>query len=890
MFNHKQTQDLLSKGYVTGRGKAYASGTAYANTFNVGSVHPWTGGMNIDNDWKNIYPAIWDAATNGEYLSDGKDSADEFAETFDWIEVRLEEINEQLDLMNAKLENAVGYTNKNSIIDQMLAINDSKLSNLTSGLKKYTDYTAGLLSKIPSQYREAAQNGAIAITEFAGEADEKTVEAINNYREWAQKVADLTQQIEELETEIADLAKQKFDNVATEFENIISLTEAANDKLDAQISLMEDRGYVAAKAYYEAMAENTKDINAELIKERDTLQSVLDEQVKLGNIKVGSEAWYEMVQQLYDVDAAIVECASDLESFQNAINDIYWDNFDELINRFDYLSDETQNLIDLLGHDDLVVKLDNENGWSANEVKWTEEGIASLGLYAQQMEIAEYKSKQYAKAIEDLSKDYKDGKYSESEYLDKLNELKDAQYDSIEAYYDAQDAIKDLNEARVEEIKKGIEKQIDAYEKLIDKQKELLDSEKDLNDFQKSVSEQQKNVTDIQRKLDALANDNSISAAAKRKQLQAELAEAEYELEELYNDRSYEDKQNALDKELESFQEQKEKEIEEWEKYLENVQLVVTESLGLIQANASGIYDTLGAKANEYNLTLSESITTPWKDGEYAISSYQEVFDTAASSTTDQLAQIKLAWQDVIDVMAKAADVEIAAQEKANNRYVSAQTATPSTNITTKPSSSTASVTPSTPSVGQTVTVKRSATHFSAQSGNAKMASFVPGGSYQVMQVGINGDKSQILIGKNGQYTGWVKLSDLEGYAKGTLGVPEDQFAWLDELGEELVMHANNGRLSFMTKGTSVIPADITKNLMQLGQLDPQDILDRNRPAISMSPSVTTNNIELSLNIGEVVHIDHADKEMIPDLTKTINKQIDKYMKDLNSQIRRRSK
>ena len=32
IFNHKQTEDLLSKGHITGRGKAYASGTAYSST------------------------------------------------------------------------------------------------------------------------------------------------------------------------------------------------------------------------------------------------------------------------------------------------------------------------------------------------------------------------------------------------------------------------------------------------------------------------------------------------------------------------------------------------------------------------------------------------------------------------------------------------------------------------------------------------------------------------------------------------------------------------------------------------------------------------------------------------------------------------------------------
>ena len=113
----------------------------------------------------------------------------------------------------------------------------------------------------------------------------------------------------------------------------------------------------------------------------------------------------------------------------------------------------------------------------------------------------------------------------------------------------------------------------------------------------------------------------------------------------------------------------------------------------------------------------------------------------------------------------------------------------------------------------------------------------------------------------------------------------------MDELGEELVMHADgNGRLSFLTKGTSVIPADLTANLMKLGELDPSDVLNRNRPEITMSPSVVTNNLELNLNVGEIVHVDTVTNETIPNLTKAIDKQLDKYMKQLNGQIRRYAK
>lgn len=898
IFNHKQTEELLKNGYVTGRGKMIGGSYANGTISNSGPAYYGMVGSYVGNDtvfkngsdawvepWTNTSNSLSDAADSLSDSADSlSDSADDFEEIFDWVEIRLQEIDETLDLLSAKLENAVGYSAQNNIIDQMLGVSNTKMSNLQAGLQEYASYAEKLLAEIPAQYQAAAKDGSIAITEFAGEADEAVVEAIKNYREWIDKVADLTQQIEELKTEIADLAKQKFDNVSNEYENILGKMENATDKLDAQISLIEETGNIASAKYYESMAANTK-ININLLKqERDALQKTLDEQVKLGNIKVGSDEWYEMVSAISEVDTSIIEAKKDLESFQNAINDIYWDNFDELINRLDYLKDETQNLIDLMDTADMVSKPDNENGWGADDVQWTKEGIASLGLYAQQMEIAEYQSKQYTKAIDDLNKDYANGKYSESEYLEKLNELKSAQYDAIESYYDAQDAIKELNQTRIDAIKDGIEKEIDAYSELIDKKKEELDAEKDLYDFQKSTAEQQKNIADIQRKLAALAGDNSASAIAQRKKLEAELAEAKSDLEESYYDRSVSDRQDALDKELEDFQDEKNAEIEKLEEYLENVEQVVADSLTLVQDNALSIYNALNEKAEEYNLTLSDAIMTPWQDGALAISDYQTTFDTAMSSTWDQLEAIKMKWQEIIDKMAEAAGVEIERQRNENASYQAAKY-TPPAQTPSKPSSPAPAEKQI--AVGQTVKVKSSATHFSTQSGGLKMASFVPGGTYQVMRVGVNGDKSQILIGKNGQYTGWVWKKDLEGYASGTKKLDKSGIVNIDELGEELVIGAHNGRLTYLEKGSGVIPADLTSNLMKWGELDPQDMLDRNRPTITPSKSIVNTEINISVSYGDILHIEEFNGDDPDEIAKIVAKQFEKNNRDLNNALRR---
>lgn len=873
IFNHKQTEDLLSKGYVTGRGKAYASGTAFSHGTGPGRS------------------TVGSASFSGSGSGNGngsQDAAEDAAEVFDWFEVLLTEINEQLELMEAKLENIAGFKGKNSLIEQMIQVNKGKLDTLRKGLKLYTDYANQLLSEIPAQYREMAQNGAVAIEEFASEADQSTLEAIQNYREWAENVADLQLQMEELATTIADLAKQKFDNIVDEFENIIGLFEGVNDRIDAMISLIEESGRVASTAYYEEMISSTNEQISQLTQESKELRDSLAQSLANGDIQHGSEQWYEMMQEIQEVETAIIEAQTQLEEYQNAINEIYWDNFENLINQFEYLTEETENMISLLGHEDLVDEIGN----------WTNEGIASLGLYAQQMEIAEYQATQYAKAIEDLNKDYADGKYSESEYLEKLNELQSAQYDSIEAYHEAQEAIVDLNETRVDAIKEGIEKEIDAYKELIEAKKEELDAEKDLYDFQKSVADQQKNIADIERRLASLSNDRSASAMAKRRQLEAELAEARSELEENYYDRSIEQQQEAYDKEAEAFEEEKNAEIKKWEEYLENVEQVVTDSLLLVQDNTLNVYDTLSATASEYGLTLSDAIMTPWESGMNAISSYQEIFNTASSETLNQLDAIYSAWKRNIDLVnefatesmygsnAGAYGTTSGIREALKPPTPEKPTTNSNNNNNNNNNNNTSSSSSGSIAVGGKINAGSARIYANYNGGGGGKQYFASDPIYTVLEE-KNGYLKVRWHKSSSGVTGWFKKSDVKALATGTTNLNKSGIVNIDELGEELVLRAKNGRLTYMEKGSGVIPADLTSNLMSWGELNPQDMLDRNRPSIGVSPEINHTEISIDNSIGELIHIDNCSTETLPDVKKIVNEALEKHTQKLNQSLRK---
>ena len=73
---------------------------------------------------------------------------------------------------------------------------------------------------------------------------------------------------------------------------------------------------------------------------------------------------------------------------------------------------------------------------------------------------------------------------------------------------------------------------------------------------------------------------------------------------------------------------------------------------------------------------------------------------------------------------------------------------------------------------------------------------------------------------------------------------------------------------------------------MKWGEIDPVAMLDRNKPSIG-APYIIENQMQINMDIAEVVHIEHADRDSIPEIQDAVKKQLDSYMKNLNSGIKK---
>ena len=127
-------------------------------------------------------------------------------------------------------------------------------------------------------------------------------------------------------------------------------------------------------------------------------------------------------------------------------------------------------------------------------------------------------------------------------------------------------------------------------------------------------------------------------------------------------------------------------------------------------------------------------------------------------------------------------------------------------------------------------------------------------------------------------------------YAKGTMGTKQDGFAITDEswIGEEITLAAGkNGQLQYLKKGSAVMPADISANLVEWGKLNP-NMMDMSNAVQGVNlMSNYVNKPEIKLDIENLLKVERVDKDTLPDLEKLMDKKLDNFARQLNYSIKK---
>ena len=236
----------------------------------------------LEKEKDKINSALDDAKGKGS--KSAKETKDEYEELFDFFDRRVKVLDNALALLKTNLNNVVGSEAKNKLIDAELGVTEEKFKNYSDALNMYTQKANEALSKLPSDIASKIKDGAVDLTTFVGEGNKDVVEAIKDYEQWADKVADYKQELAELRTAIRQLELEKFNNIMEEFSNQFDLREDSKNLVSKQIDLLKEAGNLIGESFFTTQIDQSKKQLALLEEEKAKLVGQMSSAVSSGRV------------------------------------------------------------------------------------------------------------------------------------------------------------------------------------------------------------------------------------------------------------------------------------------------------------------------------------------------------------------------------------------------------------------------------------------------------------------------------------------------------------------------------------------------------------------------------------------------------------------------------
>lgn len=835
IFNHIDTEKLLNGiGGIRGKliGGGFVNGTLLSHAYSksTGSKTTIIGGTN--NDWTNRHNSSGSGSNSSNSNdSSAQDKADEFSETLDWIEVKINRCEEAIARLNKTEENTFsGWTLRTTALNDEIAKTADEIEWATQGYKRYLQQANSVA--LSEDYKRKVRNGEINIEDIT---DEDLYNKIQDYQNWYEKAVELQDKIQELNISLSELAQKKFDNIVTQFEDMESEFTSLNDIIDKLVDYAETKGRIISKSYYEAMLQNENENNKLLVQQRDQMVAELQDMLQSGRVTEYSEAWYDLHQKINDVNASIIDSNKSIQEFYNNMRQADWDLFDLVQDKITGIADEIEFVQSLLEDRDNLTDGHLNRGL-------TNEGLAQLGNYASKYNIYMSQAEKYASEIKKIEADIaKDP--ANQDLVDRKEELVKAQRDVILSANDEKKSMIDL-------ARDGYDAMLEVLQKLIDKRKEYLDNEKSIYEYQQSIQEKTDSIAAIQKQLSVFENDNSEESKKRIQQLQVDLKDAQQDLKDTEYDKYIEDQEKMLD---DLYQEYSDKIDEKFEQ----TEILIQELIGVVNENQSSISDTITTVTSDVGYTISDQMKTIWSDAGTVISGFTGKFDTYTTTVQSAINSIQITIDKMLQIAQAEANKNIATANNPNSVANGSSSTAPKSQATPKANTSnnsSAQAPKASPNVGTRVNATGNwyyDSYGTAPTGNVNR--FKP--DYFEIDKIANGRAypyhiQAIIKGKRAGGNGWVKGNQI-GYKNGLKEATYDHLAWTQEEGAEIIRRSDGSILTPITRGTTVFTREMTDNLWNIAKQNPEKFYQNAMP--TMNTFATTNRGgDVTVSIGDI--------------------------------------
>lgn len=295
VFNHLQTEALLERGFVTGRGMTKASGSAMVTGgISIGQAHLASGNKPSSNNSTHSNTTSYNNNTgavnsNTKATNDNTKAAKKSTQVFDWVERRLKYFADKTKAIADSINDYISFSQKKSLLQKQIYATNSEMHVNYRAARAY--YSKAQSLGLSSKTRKLIEEGRYTLDDIdtsteSGKAHYDKVQKYMNYYDEYTKCIDAVRELRNEQVELyaqwaaipTEEAEKKIDKLTQSYNGLAAIQarlETAGMGGSAQALLMTQLDNTMRYAN-----NNKKKTDAEFNKQKDRLHSIQNKEDK----------------------------------------------------------------------------------------------------------------------------------------------------------------------------------------------------------------------------------------------------------------------------------------------------------------------------------------------------------------------------------------------------------------------------------------------------------------------------------------------------------------------------------------------------------------------------------------------------------------------------------
>lgn len=500
-------------------------------------------------------------------------------------------------------------------------VNNKKL------LRQLKDYNKAVEAKNKAKKAEAAASKKVTSASIKErDAQNALTTADNNAK---QAAAELAQ-------EKVNAAMQSQANIKAYYDAKQNYESIQGNNASSAAKLKQAKGEdLITEDYQKQIDSNEK--QAQLYEESaKTMQLNLDEKVKAGDIKKGSQEWMQMQGEIDACTSSANDLRTTNEELKNSMrDDIYYRGFERAIKAAQNLQNSLTTISSLIDEDAMF----DDDG------NLTDYGTAAIAT-----NIANVKSEkeELNQLMQERAKmvEHRD-EYSDTEWADAIQKSDQDIADAVKSIKSAEDSVTTI-------LKNNAKQKLDAINKTISAYSEAIKKSNDYYTYDKQLKSSNKDIQILRSQINALNGVSDAASRAKKARLEAELQEKQDALDDTVKDHIYNLQIDGLDKLSIQLNDDYEKYCKELSSSVDKIEETFTSLSGTISSEGTKIDSTITTILGHYgvkpsDLGLTDSKVTGYAQGGLVKSVHKNGDDGLASLAVGE----EVATVDVVNLANK---------------------------------------------------------------------------------------------------------------------------------------------------------------------------------------------------------------------------------------------